>query len=230
MGAKSSIVFAALLVSTIALASLVLDPLVAAHGSEADPVPAGAVPATTAPPTPAQQVSLQALVQTCGACHGANGRSVSPTFPNLAAQTAPYIELQLHAFKDQTRADPDAQAYMWGMASQLSDASISDLAAYFASQPAAPGNGGNARLIAQGKQIFLAGVPEREIPACASCHGAEAHGNGPFPRLAGQHAPYLYKQLLVIQTVLRTAPVMHGVIKDLNREQMQAVVAYLESI
>jgi len=230
MGAKSNIVFAALLVSTTALASLVLGLLAAAHGSEADPVPAGAAPATTAPPTPAQQISLQALVQTCGACHGANGRSVSPTFPNLAAQTAPYIELQLHAFKDETRADPDAQAYMWGMASQLSDASISDLAAYFASQPAAPGNGGNARLIAQGKQIFLAGVPEREIPACASCHGAEAHGNGPFPRLAGQHAPYLYKQLLVIQTVLRTAPVMHGVIKDLNREQMLAVVAYLESI
>jgi cytochrome c553 len=38
------------------------------------------------------------------------------------------------------------------------------------------------------------------------------------------------KQLLAIQNVLRTAPVMHGVIKDLNRDQMQAVVAYLESI
>jgi cytochrome c553 len=85
-------------------------------------------------------------------------------------------------------------------------------------------------LIAQGKQIFLAGVPDRQIPACSSCHGAEAQGNGPFPRLAGQHAPYLYKQLLVIQSVLRTAPVMHGVIKDLNHEQMQSVVAYLESI
>jgi cytochrome c553 len=182
------------------------------------------------PMTAAQSASLHVLVQTCGVCHGANGRSVSPTFPNLAAQTAPYIELQLHAFKDQTRADPDAQAYMWGMASQLSDTSIRDLAAYFASQTAAEGKGGNAALIAQGKQIFLAGVPEREIPACASCHGAEAHGNGPFPRLAGQHAPYLYKQLLVIQSVLRTAPVMHGVIKDLNHEQMQSVVAYLESI
>ncbi len=51
-----------------------------------------------------------------------------------------------------------------------------------------------------------------------------------FPRLAGQHAPYLLKQLLVIQSALRTAPVMHGVIKDLSKEQMQAVVAYLESI
>jgi len=177
-----------------------------------------------------QKAAMQKTVDTCGSCHGVNGRSVSPTFPNLAAQTGPYIELQLHAFKDQTRADPDAQAYMWGMASQLNDASISGLAAYFSKQPAAEGRKGNATLISQGKQIFLEGVPSRQIPACASCHGPRAEGNGPFPRLAGQHAPYLLKQLLVIQSVLRTAPVMHGVIKDLNRDQMQAVVTYLESI
>jgi cytochrome c553 len=185
---------------------------------------------STAGPTDAQKAKLQKTIETCSACHGIGGRSVSPTFPILAAQTAPYIELQLHAFKDQTRADPDAQAYMWGMASQLDDASISGLAAYFSKQSAAEGKSGNATLIAQGKQIFVEGVPGRQIPACASCHGAQAQGNGPFPRLAGQHAPYLLKQLLVIQSVLRTAPVMHGVIKDLTRDQMQAVVAYLESI
>jgi cytochrome c553 len=180
--------------------------------------------------TDTQKAALQKTIETCSACHGLNGRSVAPTFPNLAAQSAPYIELQLHAFKDQTRADPDAQAYMWGMASQLDDASISGLAAYFSKQSAAAGKSGNAVLIAQGKQIFVEGVPGRQIPACASCHGAQAQGNGPFPRLAGQHAPYLLKQLLVIQSVLRTAPVMHGVIKDLTRDQMQAVVAYLESV
>ena len=180
--------------------------------------------------TDAQKAALQKTIETCSACHGLSGRSVSPTFPILAAQTAPYVELQLHAFKDQTRADPDAQAYMWGMASQLDDASISALAAYFSKQSAAEGKSGSATLIAQGKQIFVEGVPGRQIPACASCHGAQAQGNGPFPRLAGQHAPYLLKQLLVIQSVLRTAPVMHGVIKDLTRDQMQAVVAYLESV
>ena len=180
--------------------------------------------------TDAQKTTLKKTIETCAACHGVNGRTISPTFPNLAAQTAPYIELQLHAFKDQTRADPDAQAYMWGMASQLDDASISGLAAYFSKQPAAEGRRGNAALVAQGKQIFSEGVPGRQIPPCATCHGAKAEGNGPFPRLAGQHAPYLLRQLLVIQSVLRTAPVMHGVIKDLTKQQMEAVVAYLESI
>src|SRR3984957_12350120 len=180
--------------------------------------------------TDTQKKTLQSTIETCVSCHGIKGRSVSPTFPNLAAQTAPYLELQLHAFKDQTRGDPDAQAYMWGMASQLNDATISALAAYFSTQAGADGKSGNTTLIAQGKQIFVEGVPVRQIPACASCHGAQAQGNGPFPRLAGQHAPYLLKQLLVIQSVLRTAPVMHGVIKDLTRDQMQAVVAYLESV
>jgi cytochrome c553 len=178
----------------------------------------------------AQKAAVRKTVETCGTCHGVNGRSVSPTFPNLAAQQAAYIELQLKAFKDQSRADPDAQAYMWGMASQLSDSMISGLAAYFAAQPAAPGKAGNSALIAQGKQLFEEGVPSRQIPPCASCHGARAEGVAIFPRLAGQHAPYLLKQLLVIQSVLRTAPVMHGVIKDLSKDQMQAVVAYLESI
>jgi cytochrome c553 len=180
--------------------------------------------------TAAQRATLQKTLDSCTACHGGNGRSVSPTFPNLAAQTAPYIELQLHAFKDQTRADPDAQAYMWGMASQMNDGLISGIAAYFAKQTAAVGGHETSALILQGRHIFEEGVPTRQIPPCASCHGARAEGNGPFPRLAGQHAPYLLKQLLVIQSALRTAPVMHGIIKELNREQMQAVVAYLESI
>lgn len=109
--------------------------------------------------------------------------------------TKPPCALQLKAFKDQSRADPDAQAYMWGMAS-----------------------------------LFEQGVPVRQIPPCASCHGAHAEGMATFPRLAGQRAPYLFKQLLVSQSVLRIAPVMHSVIKDLTKDQMQAVVAYLESI
>jgi cytochrome c553 len=174
---------------------------------------------------------LGRAVQTCGTCHGTNGRSVSPTFPNLAAQTAPYIETQLKAFKDQTRADPDAQAYMWGMAAQLSDAQISQLADYFSKQPPpTPGKSGGPAVVARGKRVFEEGVPARQIPPCASCHGAHGEGMATFPRLAGQHAPYLLKQILVIQNALRNAPVMHGVAKDLSRDQIEAVAVYLESI
>src|SRR5271165_332688 len=179
----------------------------------------------------AQKTALHKMIKTCGICHGVNGRSVSPTFPNLAAQNAPYIELQLRAFKDQSRADPDAQAYMWGMASQLNDAMISDLASYFAAlPPPAAGRPGDPELISRGKRLFEEGVPVRNIPPCANCHGSHAEGTAVLPRLAGQHAPYLFKQMQAIQTTLRVAPAMHGVVKDLDKEQMQAVVAYLASI
>jgi cytochrome c553 len=192
----------------------------------------GAVGASgAAEPNVVNDSPLARAVQTCGTCHGINGRSVSPTFPNLAAQTAPYLEAQLKAFKEQTRADPDAQAYMWGMAAQLSNAQISELADYFSKQPPpAAGKSGGPAAIARGKQVFEEGVPARQIPPCASCHGAHGEGMATFPRLAGQHAPYLLKQILVIQNALRNAPVMHGVAKDLSREQIEAVAVYLESI
>lgn len=182
------------------------------------------------PVADAQKSALLKTVETCGACHGTTGHSVSPTFPNLAAQQAAYIDLQLRAFKDQTRADPDAQAYMWGMAAQLTDSTIGQLADYFSKQPPAPGKPGKPALVAQGKRLFEEGVAAQGIPPCASCHGSHAEGMASFPRLAGQHAPYLLKQLLVIQNVLRTAPVMHGVVKNLSKDQMQAVVTYLESL
>jgi cytochrome c553 len=178
----------------------------------------------------ARQDADRLAATTCSVCHGTAGRSVSSAFPNLAAQSAPYLEEQLKAFRDQTRADPDAEAYMWGMASLLSDATISALAAHYAAQAPASGHMGDPRVVARGKAVFQLGVPAKGIPACATCHGEHAQGNGPFPRLAGQHADYLLKQLLVIQNVLRMAPVMHGVIQNLSREQMRDLAVYLESV
>ena len=172
----------------------------------------------------------QLVETTCANCHGVSGRSTAPTFPNLAAQTVPYLQAQLHAFRDQTRADPDALSFMWGMASQLSDATIEAISAYYAEQAPSRAKTGDAKVMARGKQIFEEGVSAQGIPACATCHGPQAHGNDVFPRLAGQHADYLVKQALVIQRGLRAAPVMHDVIKDLSQDQMRAVATYLESL
>ncbi|MHB8720072.1 MAG: c-type cytochrome, partial [Steroidobacteraceae bacterium] len=55
-------------------------------------------------------------VSTCGTCHGAQGTSIVPKFPNLAAQPANYLAAQLKAFRSRSRGDPDALAFMWGMA------------------------------------------------------------------------------------------------------------------
>jgi len=64
----------------------------------------------------------------CGACHGMDGISKQPTYPNLKGQKAAYMVKQMKAFKSGTRKDPVMNA----MAKPLSDADMDNLAAHFA--------------------------------------------------------------------------------------------------
>jgi cytochrome c553 len=66
----------------------------------------------------------------CAACHGANGISPSPIWPNLAGQKEQYLIKQITAFRDGTRKDPQ----MSPMAAALTDEDIANLAAYYAAQ------------------------------------------------------------------------------------------------
>ena len=168
-------------------------------------------------------------VGVCGTCHGADGNSDQPKFPRLAGQGAPYIAAQLRNFRGQTRGDPDAIGYMWGMAAQLDDPTIDALAAYYSRQAVMPNARHSARA-ARGKEIFEKGVEAEGVPGCANCHGGDAHGTQDFPRLAGQHAQYVLKQLASFQSNMRNMAVMHGVAQNLRSPEMEAVAAYLESL
>lgn len=66
----------------------------------------------------------------CSACHGIDGNSINPLWPNLAGQHAAYLVKQMKAFRSGERKDP----VMAPMAVPLSDADIDDLAAFYASQ------------------------------------------------------------------------------------------------
>jgi cytochrome c553 len=169
-------------------------------------------------------------VMTCATCHGPQGRSIIPKFPALAGQHPKYIAAQLQAFKAQTRGDADALGYMWGMAAPLSDDMIAALAAYYGAQAPGPGTGGNGGAIARGADIYANGVAAEGIPPCIACHGPGAVGTDDYPRLAGQHAPYLLKQLRSFQNNMRNVAVMHGVAQDLKANEMEAVAAYLQSL
>jgi cytochrome c553 len=164
----------------------------------------------------------------CGTCHGVEGNSTQPKYPRLAGQKANYLASQLKAFRAQTRGDPDAISYMWGMASQLDDETIEALAAYYAGQKAEASRSGNSALIAHGREVYEHGLPADGVPACSSCHGADAHGTQEYPRLAGQHAQYILKQLASFQSNMRKVAIMHGVAQNLKLPEMQAVAAYLE--
>lgn len=65
---------------------------------------------------------------TCTACHGAEGVSVNPMWPNLAGQKEMYLVKQMKDFRDGKRNDP----VMAPMAKGLSDDDIANLAAYYA--------------------------------------------------------------------------------------------------
>jgi cytochrome c553 len=166
----------------------------------------------------------------CGTCHGPRGVSEQPKFPRLAGQNPNYLATQLKAFRSQSRGDPDAIGYMWGMSAALEDSTIDALAEYYASQTAGGSRPGDAALIARGKEIYDQGVAAVGVPACAACHGPDAHGMADFPRLAGQHAQYVLKQLNSFQNNMRNVAVMHGVAQGLKSDEMHAVAAYLESL
>lgn len=66
----------------------------------------------------------------CASCHGPDGNSSNPIWPNLAGQKEQYLAKQIKAFRDGTRKDP----MMAPMVAGLSDDDIANLAAYYAAQ------------------------------------------------------------------------------------------------
>lgn len=169
-------------------------------------------------------------VGTCATCHGPRGHSFSPKFPVLAGQHPGYLLAQLQAFKAQTRGDPDALGYMWGMAAPLDDEVMASLADYYSRQTPVAGPNAPAALVARGKEIYQSGDATAGVPPCAACHGTAAAGTDNYPRLAGQHVQYLMKQLRSFQNNMRNVAVMHGVARGLQVNDMQAVASYLQTL
>lgn len=66
----------------------------------------------------------------CHACHGVNGKSVEPIYPNLAGQHQDYLIKTLEGFRDGSRQN----TVMSGFATNLSDEDIEDISAWYASR------------------------------------------------------------------------------------------------
>ena len=171
------------------------------------------------------------VASTCSQCHGDRGLSIAPLFPDLAAQNKDYLVTQLKAFRDHKRSDAHAQAYMWGMAGDLTDDTIDAIAGYFSSLPPPPRTAGlNPAEVAAGKAIFENGVPADNVPACNACHGDTAAGSATIPRLAGQHREYLATQLLAFRTKQRYNEIMSANVAQMTDEQIRDVSSYLASL
>lgn len=171
-------------------------------------------------------------LQVCSNCHGAQGISISPNFPNLAAQSEIYVKDQLKSFKIHGRSDPAGFEYMWGLSARLTEEQIDGLAGYYSKQKAPSGKTQNTELVTAGQAIFENGITSNNTPACSACHGPKGEGMQQFPRLAGQHSDYIVKQLIVFQRTDQRpeGSVMKTIAHGLTSQNIESVAAYLEAM
>ncbi len=184
----------------------------------------------------------KAKAAVCGACHGATGLNPNPSYPDLAGQHAAYIVKQLSDFKSGARTD----MMMAPMATNLSDQDMADLAAFFSIQerasekPAAStDSSATAAAPATATAEIVTSTPAKALYAgdvkagqeksamCVSCHGTD--GNSPiamYPKLAGQSASYISKQLADFKSGERSDPIMAGMVAALSEQDMNDLGAY----
>jgi cytochrome c553 len=181
------------------------------------------------------KTEFEAKAAYCKTCHGLSGQGFRGSFPmpRLAGQQPEYLENQLQAFIERRRTNP----VMFNVAHVLTPAMVKDLAGYFHDLDPKPLGGAAKGDTAQGRRIYQDGIPDAEVPPCASCHGADARGSGAFPRLAGQLPDYILRKL-VNWTKERgqdkarpdNSEIMAPIAHKLTETQVNAVAAYLSEL
>lgn len=170
-----------------------------------------------------------AIYDVCVDCHRPSGAGrPDGSIPQLAGQHSTVLLKQLADIRAGVRENPA----MYPFASTLTDPQeLADLAAYVESLciPADHGRyeGRDAsRQVAMGKALY--------DQACRTCHGARGEGDKDKlqPVLAGQHYPYLLRQMIAIRDGRRgnSHAGMVNAIKSYSDEQLLAIAAYQASL
>jgi cytochrome c553 len=164
----------------------------------------------------------------CVSCHGEGGNSTITVNPKLAGQNAGYLNKQLVNFTTPERNQPVMTTY----AKMLTDQEKLDIATYLAAQASKPNAAKNKDTVEMGKKIYRGGIAEKNVPACASCHGATGAGIPvQYPRLAGQHQDYTVAQLGLFKADGRkNSPQMTTIAKRMSDDEMKAVADYVAGL
>ena len=170
----------------------------------------------------------QALAAVCMACHTADGSRGAPANPILQGQHPEYLVKQLQEFKSGKRKN----AIMMGFASTLSDEDMRHIAAFYASKVAKPGAARNKDTIRLGESIYRGGIAQKQVPACAGCHGPTGSGiPAQYPRLGGQHAEYTESQMLTFRSGERANNAqMMAIASRMNDAEIKAVSDYIAGL
>lgn len=173
----------------------------------------------------------KAKVATCTACHGATGVSAAPIYPNLAGQGERYLIKQMKEIKSGVRSVPE----MVPFTGSLMDQDIEDIAAFYASQPAAKG-AADPEMVALGEKLFRFGDAKKAIPACSACHSPTGQGNflAGFPHISGQHPDYTVKQLKDFREGVRVndgdTKTMRMIAEKLSNKEVEALASYISGL
>ncbi len=171
---------------------------------------------------------------TCARCHGADGTGAvtGGEAPNLTIQDGAYLHAALEAYVRGSRKS----GFMQNIAAQLSEAQIAALSNYYAGLPVKTlaATAGDPTLIARGEKIATEGIRERAIPACQSCHESSGAAIIGAPRIAGQSATFLRRQLSALRIGGRGSTVgwnpMPAEAHGLGDADIAAVAAYYSSL
>lgn len=167
----------------------------------------------------------------CSACHGPQGNSSNPEWPNIAGQHPGYLDKQLHEYKQGTTRKAPTMA---AIVANLSDTDMSELARYYSTQ-AVMESSVPEKYLKRGEQLYRGGDFDKHITACIACHGPRGTGNAEarFPLLSGQHAPYTILQLEAFKNKTRQND-LNGIMRDISSkmdpDDMKAVAWYIQGL
>ncbi len=176
----------------------------------------------------ADPTALQAAIEAgeertllCQYCHGADGNSLKPEVPNLAAQNIGYLLQQIEHFSSGTRED-----YVMNQLAENFNAEDKVNVTLFYHHQALKPQTVPAELAARGRPLYQ--------QLCRDCHGEDGHGSETLARLAGQRAEYVDLALRLFRDeaagkagLQRRNPLMAGVARRLDDEQIEAIAAYV---
>jgi cytochrome c553 len=172
--------------------------------------------------------AMKLASETCAACHGADGNSVAPEFPNLAGQQKTYLLREMLDYKEGRRQNDIMSPLMAG----VSEADMTALADWYAKQAPAPLQAVQPGRLALGKRIYLEGNDKSGVPSCDGCHEENGEGSKKFPRVAGQHVAYTLDQIAQYASGKRSngVKVMRTIAQRLTKEEAEAVAEYMASL
>lgn len=183
------------------------------------------------------------IYEICAPCHGPNGQGGGGgVYPRLAGMPIDYLSEQLRDFKKRVRTNIPMLPYATDR--ELSDEDILHVSAFLnqvrlaTKLPKSDEAMDGLERLNQLKNVLQIPLAEGDVAkgkahydkACGKCHGEDGFGHKKAPGLAGQHVPYMIKQIQLFVDEDREHRDAEDLFGDLDEAQIQDLMAYLTTL